>query len=386
MLVLNSDNFKLQIAGTDISSPSTPYAQGDQTFGESLDLLRKICEKIDLESNLIDSISFDMRNNINTYLSNIFSWLQNNPFANWPSIFSHVNTVYQWLLSWGVNIYEVGNIEEIKNSLRKINIKESEIIELKNLSNDLMSIKIAATRLEDAKSLTAFVNNSENFKDLDATLEEANQLIDKLKSTTEKVDAYNNSQEFASVKEIYHKQIFGFFGLLWKVIITILIFIINLGIVIYCRDFLKICIKDHEIIELIANGTIRMLCLSPSLYLMNIILSLYNRSYKLMVHYEFKSIISKTHLGTLLTLERFMESSNLENNKTKNEIIQSIYKEIYNNPLTISQNETSKTSIQKELYEIKISDFAENLSFLEKLKNFIRSETPSTPPTTTPNI
>ena len=394
---IESDNYKQQILNQDISSVNSQYRQGDFTFAESIELLKKICNRIKNSEQEVDIIEFSMKNNIFTYLQNIYQWISQNPLGYWTNILQYTQTLYQWLNSWGINVFNVTN-KNIENKIKNINIKEEEINKLQKLSVELESIKTASNKIDTAKDIIDFVNNSEDIKNIDERLKNATKYENDLANLKKETDKYIIVSHFSEITNRYRNMLFGkyyefdkklewknyikkvldlfmvsfknffnfiFSGLVKYIIYSVFLFIFSIILVIKYKTYLSIDI-ENQYLELLANASIRFICLLPSILILSLILNMYKRAYNLMEYYEFKSVISYALPGHILELKSHLVKENEKDNSTINDFISKTLNEIFSNSLSKKEENynNNEGSFMKNL--------SENISFLEKIKSLIK--------------
>ena len=377
---IDSDAYKNQILNQDISSVNSQYRQGEFTFAESIELLKKICNRLKDSEQEVDIIEFSMKNNIFTYLQNIYQWISQNPLGYWTNILQYTQTLYQWLNSWGINVFSLKIDRDIDKKIININIKDNEIQELNKLKIELKDIKDSSTKLDTAKNILDFVRNNENIKNFEEDIklkkEIINEIVSDIKGYLEQSknllgtsSNYALIKHFNDVKEEYNKKIFGdkwYKGLLKYIFLSIIVFIGNILLIINYNNLLSINTFNNDIIQLIANGIIRLICLSPSLILMSFLLSLYKDYEEMRKKYEYKSAISSTFEGHIIMLEKHL-TLNTSDERQKDvycDFIKNTINEIFSNPLN--------TKYIKDNNDTYIKSLIENISIFEKIKSLIK--------------
>ena len=398
---LSSDNYKNNIVSHDIFSENSPYKQGDYTFGDSINLLKKILNKIILNQENLDTVGYDMRNNINNYLQNIFSWLQSNPINNWSPIISYVQTLYQWLVSYSINVSNDISKENLYKKIKNINIKDEELNEIKKLKDELLLIKSSSNKLDQAKIVIDTALKNEELLNISEKLISLKKYENDLKELKKETDKYIIVSHFSEVKDRYNNIIFGksfisltpytnlkdFFskktwmnfltivknssyflttGVIKYLIYSVLFFILNIYIVIKNKEDLSV-VLNNSYVELIANGSIRLVCLLPSIFILSIVFNIYKRSFTLLERYEFKSVVAYALSGHLIDLKQHLNKENIEDNKTLNLFINNTMNEIFSNPLDVKEEYDKNNS--KDNY---VKSLIENVSLIEKIKELLK--------------
>lgn len=400
---IKSEQYKNQIWNNDISSQNSPYKVWDYTLWESINNLKRICNIIIEREELIDSMSYDMRNNINSYLQNLYSWLSSNFIWNRSNIINYTITIQQWLGNFWISIFSE-NSKEIDKKLKNINIKNDEITEIRNLSNELKDLKEASNVLENAKNAIEFAKTQVSLKDVNEYInstkieiwdleKQAKDLLwdsshyalikhfndvsiqYKEKAYWEKFYAFEDKDNFLdkSFKFLKNIYIFLFSWTIKYLFYSIILLALNIIIVFYFKENLQI-ILNNEIIALIWNWLIRLTCISPSLILLSFVFSEYKRLNSLREKYEFKSAIASTFEWHIVTLDKYLDTEKEIDNKVRNDFIWNTVLEIFSNPLNWELQKINNEKSNLKLEDIKsfLENAKENVNLLEKIKELTK--------------
>lgn len=415
---MQSEAYRNQISWQDITSNSSPYRHGDQTFDDWVNALKNSIKLIRDNLSYYDSWSYDQRNAIcNSYLANIASWIQN-PLGNYVNIIQHANWLISslfsmWIWPW-VKFPSNRELKKAIDELEKVsNITKKEEV-VSRLIQDLQLIKESETKLTQAKDIISFVENNTNIKELDSYISNAKLRIDSLTENAQelisKASDWTIASHFSGVSESYEKEltfnlpqsiivkkdtenlwfikriyynviyfileyilvfplrvIKGLLNWNFFVILGVWLFMLNLYLVIENKDDISIKVENQEsillqVVSIIANGLIRLTCLSPSIFLLWFILQNRNHKEKLRQTYEFRAVSSRTinwHIETLRT--NWIEWDKL------NEFIIHAFTNLYTEPDFWKVNQTDA---KEKLLDV--DKFTKIAEWLEKIKSVFK--------------
>lgn len=345
---LASQEYKDVVSANDISSLSSPYRNGDQTFSDSIDLLKIALKKINGNLALVDKIDQNMRVNFLSYLTNLQVWLISGPIVNWNNILSYANTIYQWIYQWGIATSEQTLSKKVLQNLGRLDIKDEEIKSLQNLRTSLEEVVSAGENIQQAKELLEYVKKEQPISALDLYLKNTKETIDstlklvhestqntylslgkleteankKISNILGKTSDAVTTVHFREVRDSYRSELLGsrnsndswivklakfaFTGWSRYFFWTLIFFAFNLILVIFFNEKISISadsFKD-EYVRLIANGTIRITCLAPSIFLLGFVFNNYYSSRRMMRIYEEREVTSRVVEGHIAILQQ----------------------------------------------------------------------------------
>ena len=375
---LKSDSFKSATSAQDISSQGSAYRSGEQTLADAIKTLELLCRALQRDAEVLDGIDNVQRQNILNHLNNINSWIATNPVGNWNSIISYVNQIVSWTISSGINPYAARVDRSFEKKIASINIKNEEIESLQELHKKLAVIQDADQSLTQARDILSFIAQTNKVKEVADYVANAQTKIDELNLKAESLlDNTSNAvifHHFTDVADLYRKRTSGFKngtatrrrdfykkyipGWSFWIMVSIVIFAANIFIVIKWGPEL---VYLNEYLRLLANGSVRLVLLSPSLMLLAFVTRNFSRSDKMRESYEFKGVTAKTLEGHLIALQnRGIDSQVL------GEIAKQILVEIYREPTHTDNTDAAKQS------GMFLESLSENVSFIERIKQLLK--------------
>lgn len=375
---IKSDSFKSAISAQDISSQNSSYRSGEQTLADAIQILELLCRAFQRDGEIIDGIENGQRQNILNYLNNLNSWIVSNPIGNWSSIIGHANQLINSAILSGINPYAARINPTLEKKIGKISIKEEEIESLQELHKELIAIRDANQSLTQARDVLNFVAQSNKVEEIANYVTNAQAKIDQLNLKAESLlENTSNAvifHHFTDVADLYRKRTSGFKNdgatrwwdfykkriLGWSawIVVGIVIFALNIIIVLKWGPDL---VYSNEYLRLLANGSVRLVLLSPSLMLLAFITRNFSRSDKMRESYEFKGVTAKTLEGHLIALH---------NRGIKPEVLGEIAKqilvEIYREPIHAENADGARQS------DIFLNSLSENVSVFERIKQLFK--------------
>lgn len=312
---INSSAYKSQITWQDISSNNSPYKHGDQTLQDWIDGLLKSFELIKENIVVYDRGSYDQRNAISaSYLANLVGWIQN-PIWNYTNIIQYSNNIFSSLFNLGIGLkLDLPDSKEVKKLMKELSwakdiLSKTSLID--SLVNELSIIKESSGKLDQAKELLETLEKTKNIKEIDEFIENWKNKITELTKQADqllwKASDVIISRHFSDTAEKYRKEVEGettdwrsgswnnyFFA-------SLIFFILNIVLIIILRENLSVSMWS-DLMKIIANGLIRLTCLTPWILLLWFTLQNRNHKDKLKETYEFRSVTTKTILWHIETL------------------------------------------------------------------------------------
>lgn len=374
---LKSDSFKSVMSAQDISSQNSPYRSGEQTLADAIQILGLLCRAFQRDTEILDGMENGQRQNILNYLNNVNSWIVSNPIGNWSSIIGHVNQLASSAILSGINPYTARINPTLEKKIGKISIREEEIESLQELHKELIAIRDANQSLTQAKEVLNFVAQTNKVEEIANYVANAQTKIDDLNAKAESLLKNSSNatifHHFTDVADFYRKRTSGFknegatrWWHLYKkhipgwstwIVVGIVIFAINIFIVI---KFGPDLVYSNEYLRLLANGSVRLVLLSPSLMLLTFITRNFSRSDRMRESYEFKGVTAKTLEGHLIALQdRGIDQQVLS------EIARQILVEIYREPTHADSTDAAGQS------GMLLESLSENISLFERIKQLL---------------
>lgn len=365
---LKSDVYKAAINTQDIKTVNSPYKNGEQTLSDAIQMLMAMCRVFQQDVKLLDRIDYNQRQNIYNTLQNVYQWITSDPIGNWNNIISHVNNIVLYSTQSGLSPFDVHVDGDLKKKLLKFTIADEEISALQELRLHLTAIDDASEKLEEAKKIIDFVKDTGRIEELVKYVESGKSDIDGLRVKAEELlGASSNAamvQHFSDVAKRYRDDIYGRNADKWYkpntpgwrdyFVLSVVLFAANILLVILVGPKLDYA---NEYLELLANGSVRIISLMPSLILLAFFSSNFSKGDKRRGSYEFKDVTAKTLEGHLIMLQNRGASP-----EVLGKVAEHILIEMYTEPSDNSSGNIDGESIEK------------SLSLMERIKVIFRKD------------
>lgn len=353
---LKSDTYKAAINTQDIETENSPYRNGEQTFSDAVQMLIAICGAFQQDAKLLDRIDSNQRQNIYNTLQNVYQWITSDPIGNWNNIIGHVNSIVVFSTQSGLDPFNVHVDGDLKKKLFKVKISDEEISALQELRLRLTTINDASEKLEEAKKIIDFVKDTNQIEEVAKYVQNGKSEIDDLRTKAkELLVASSNAamiSHFSDVANRYRDDIFGrkdadrWYKLHtpgWRdyFYLAILLFASSIILVILFGPKLEYA---NEYLQLLANGSVRIILLMPSLIFLAFSSGNFSKGDKRRGSYEFKDVTAKTLEGHLIMLQNRGVSP-----EVLGRVAEHILTEMYTEPSDDNSGKIDGESIEKSL-------------------------------------
>ena len=344
------------------------YIVGEISLSDSLELLKLICLNIPKQENSLNYLEIGIKNGIYNNLNNINIWLPINTIqTQWQNIINSVISINLSINQNGININLSKNLNaEIIGKLNILELTLKDIEKINKLKNDLNEILKASRKIDEAKDIINFVNNTTQIKEIDSYIidktKEINELTEKSSQLLETSSNISLVRHFSNISENYTCAYQT-----WKygIYIGFVIIIANIYTIISFKENIQTKIENNIYIELIANGLIRLICLTPSILFYQFVLSNYNKAKELKKKYEFKAATSFALEGHIIQIKKYLDTRKPEDNKILINFIDKTINEIFDNPIK---------EVKAKNEELSLESIKKEISFLDKMKNLFVSK------------